>query len=165
VTVTRSLPIVRGLDRFSHPASWARLGGGEVSPMAAGSATTTLFVPETGRYGVWLGGAFRRRAEVRIDGRETGAERNQLSHAGGFEPFGEASLSRGSHRVTVNYGEADLRPGSDGDPFPLGPFVLSRSTADRPLIVVRPRDARELCTKRLDWIELVRSSVQTSKGE
>jgi hypothetical protein len=62
----------------------------------------------------------------------------------------------------VTYGKADLHPGSDGAPFPLGPVVLSRSTADRPLVYVRPRDARELCGKRLDWIELIRRQSKRS---
>jgi hypothetical protein len=162
VTVTATPPIVRGLDRFSRPGSWTRVGSGAVSPTTAGTATATITVPVSGRYGVWLGGAFRRRVDVRIDGKEAGAERNRLSHAGGFEPFGEPTLSRGSHRVTITYGKADLRPGSDGDPFPLGPFVLSRSTSARPLVHVRPRDARALCRKRLDWIELVRSRKRAS---
>jgi hypothetical protein len=40
-------------------------------------------------------------------------------------------------------------------PFGLGPLILSRFTADRPITYVRPGAARSLCGKSLDWIEVV----------
>ena len=53
----------------------------------------------------------------------------------------------------LRYDTGGLRPGSGGQPFGLGPLVLSMATADLPVTYVRPTDARSLCGKRLDWIE------------
>jgi hypothetical protein len=155
-TVERPAPVVRPLDRASVPRSWGEYGGGKVAPLDAGTIDVTMTVPKPGRYGVWVGGAFRREVEVLIDGRETADERHRLSHAGQFEPMGEAQLEAGPHRLTLRYGPADLHPGSDGEPFPLGPLALARATAEEPVEYVRPRDARSLCGKRLDWVEAVR---------
>jgi hypothetical protein len=48
----------------------------------------------------------------------------------------------------------DLHPGSGGQPFGLGPLVLSRAEAARSRIVqVPPGSAERLCGRRWDWVE------------
>jgi hypothetical protein len=44
-------------------------------------------------------------------------------------------------------------PGSGGAQFPLGPLVLSRTTAATPVTVVSRDDAKSLCAQNLDWVE------------
>jgi hypothetical protein len=114
-------------------------------------------VPASGRWGVWLGGAYRNRLEAEVDGRRIAVRRNHLEHFGQYTQLGERELTRGTHRVTLRYGGPDLHPGSGGAQFEMGPLVLSRTTADLPVTYVRPAKARTLCGKSLDWIEALGS--------
>jgi hypothetical protein len=102
---------------------------------------------------VWLGGSFRRRLEARVDGKELAAKRHRLNGVGQFEAMGETELSAGRHRLSLTYSGKDLRPGSGNNPFPLGPIILSRTTADTPVSLVRPSQATSLCGQPLDWVE------------
>jgi hypothetical protein len=117
-------------------------------------AVRSVAVPAGGRYGIWIGGSFRGRVEVRVDGRAVGAARGRLEHPGQYTPLGDVELGPGAHTVTLTYAAGGIRPGSGGPAFPLGPLVLSRTTADLPVTYVRPADARSLCGRRLDWIEI-----------
>jgi hypothetical protein len=110
-------------------------------------------VPAGGRHGLWLGGSFRDGLDVLVDGRRVSSLRHQLNNQGQYTPLGEADLSAGPHTVTLRFSGADLRPGSGGPPFQIGPLVLSTSTADLPVTVVTPANARSLCGRRLDWVE------------
>jgi hypothetical protein len=155
--VVRTPAIVIELSQTVHPADWQSGANPAVLLPRAGSIEAGVQVSTAGRYGVWIGGSFRRRLEVLVDGRSVGAHRDQLNNDGQYTPLGDAVLSPGVHRVTLRYGGADLRPGSGGPPFPLGPLVLSRATADRPVTYVDPANARTLCGKSLDWVEALAS--------
>jgi hypothetical protein len=117
----------------------------------------SISVPASGDYGVRVGGSFRSRLEVTVDGREAGAQRQQLNWPGNFTLFGNLPLSAGAHTVRVHYNGPDrFHPGSGGqEPNGAGPLVITRGTADRPVRYVKPQDAATLCGKRLDWIEAV----------
>jgi hypothetical protein len=156
ITVERPPPVSVPLDQTAYPPGWHANGGGQLTPASAGRVQTLFSLPRAGRYKLWVGGSFRRQIQLRIDDRTVASARNDLSHAGEYVPLGAADLSTGVHNLELIYGKADLRPGSDGEPFGLGPVVLGTTTADSPLVVVAPRDARSLCGKRLDWIEAVR---------
>ena len=119
----------------------------------AETVEASVDVPAAGRYGIWLGGSFRDALEVSVDGRRASSLRHQLNNQGQYTPLGEASLSAGRHTVTLRFSGADLRPGSGGPPFGIGPLVLSTATADSPVTVVTPANARSLCGRRLDWVE------------
>jgi len=140
-----------------HPSSWtpATPGVNYVLPNSSGTATTVTTLSDGGRYGVWIGGSFRGRVEIDVDGVSAGSTRNQLSHGGSYAELGSLSLRPGRHTITLRYGRGFFHPGNAGDVFPLGPIVLSRETADRPVFYVRPSQARSLCGQRLDWIEAV----------
>jgi hypothetical protein len=123
-------------------------------PSGSGSATIDIAVPAAGRYEIWLGGSFRDRVDLSVDGQMIGARRNRLDHDGQYTPFGELELAAGTHTVTLRYSGPGLRPGSGGVLFPIGPLVLSTATvADLHVKVIPAARARELCGKRLDWIE------------
>jgi hypothetical protein len=158
-TVRRRASTVLDLSRAAHPITWQPSGQppGVVSPASAGTLMASVAVPASARYDVWLGGSFRRELEVSIGGTLVADERHNLSHSGQYMPLGSMRLPRGLHQVEIRYGEQDLRPGSGGPPFPLGPLVLSRGSTDPPVRFVSPAAAPSLCGKRLDWVEALGS--------
>jgi hypothetical protein len=83
--------------------------------------------------------------------------RHELSHSGQFVPLGSLHLSAGTHLVRLRYDEPALRPGTTGAPFELGPLVLARDTINEPVRRLPPRQARDLCNERLDWVEALKS--------
>jgi hypothetical protein len=127
---------------------------GAVYPGREARFDATVAVRRAGRHLLFVGGSFRRKLEVSIDGRVVSTKRHRLSHDGMYEPLGEVELPRGSHRVEIRYRPADLAPGSGGPAFPLGPLYLVRPS-DPEVQVVPVRAARGLCRQRLDWIESV----------
>jgi hypothetical protein len=127
---------------------------GAVYPGREARFDATVRVRRPGWHLLFVGGAFRRRLEVFVDGRRVTSLRHHLSHAGQHEPLGGVELGRGSHRVEVRYRPAVAAPGSGGPAFPLGPLYLVKATA--PLVeLFPPRAAQRLCRQRLDWIESV----------
>ena len=154
VAVRRSDPIVVDLASATRPMDWPATQGvaGAVTPGSEGSVETLVHVPAAGRYGIWVGGAFRRELDALVDGKVVSKQRNELSHSGQYIPLGEAPIAAGVHRVALHYGGEDLRPGSGEPPFYLGPLVLARPEYSQ-VRLVSPRDARSLCGERLDWVE------------
>jgi hypothetical protein len=153
-TVIRPPATVVELSRASHPATWQVSNDpGIVVPTGPGTLDTDVDLTSTSRYALWLGGSFRGHLKLAVDGRVVGQARDQLNTYGEFTPLGEVPLPAGVHRLTLRYGGADLHPGSGGGDFPLGPLVLSRGDADRPVTYIRPGNARFLCGKSLDWVE------------
>jgi hypothetical protein len=151
--VERPPSVVVGLDGAASPSGWGSNAAGYVVPDGAGTLQVPVQVPSAGRYSLWLGGSFRDRLEVLVDGRRVETIRNQLNNSGQYTPVGSADLSSGAHTVTLRYGGPDLMPGSGGAQFPIGPLVLSRTTAATPVTVVSPDDAKSLCAQNLDWVE------------
>jgi hypothetical protein len=155
--VIRPPATIVALGQASYPSTWRASSGSPdlVYPSRSGTLTTGVPVSTTGRYGLWLGGSFRRRLTVSVDGRPLAADRHRLDLPGVYTPLGEVELDGGLHQVVLRYSAANLRPGSGGPPFPLGPLVLSRHTDELPVTYVQPSDARSLCGKSLDWVEAI----------
>ena len=122
----------------------------------AGAIGRNFTVPRAGRYGLWLGGSFRGRLRLYVDGRLVADARNRLVGPA-YEPLGSAVLRAGSHELILRYGGADLHPGSGGRQFGLGPLILSRGPEDVPVLYVPSAEARRLCGRTLDWIEALGS--------
>ncbi len=145
--------VVVDLGRAALPTGWASDAGGHVFPRKGGGAIVERFtVPRTGRYDLWIGGSFRSRLRLYIDGRLVAEARDRLIGAG-YEPLGQAALRAGGHRLVLRYDGADLHPGSGGFQFGLGPLILSRGRESLPLVYVPSAAARTLCGRNLDWIE------------
>jgi hypothetical protein len=118
----------------------------------------TVDLPVEGMYGAWIGSEFRGRLGLAVDEHAIGEARHELK-PGQFTLIDERPLPAGRHAVRIDYGGPDLRPGSGGRPwFGLGPLVFSRSTAERPVLYVPPRNARSLCGRSLDWVEAIGAS-------
>ena len=143
------------LSGATFPATWlpSTADPGSFFPHGDGTLQATVSVPRARRYDVSIGGSFRRRLEIWVDGKLVGKARDQLNHPGAFTPFGSVSLASGQHSILLTYGGANLLPGSGGVPFALGPIVLSRTTEELPVTYVQPGNARSLCGKSLDWVE------------
>jgi hypothetical protein len=156
-TVLRPADVSVDLSQALHPPGWGT-GQGSLVPAGAGTVEASVQLPASGRWGVWLGGAYRDRLEAIVDGRRIAVVRNHLEHFGQYTQLGELELTRGTHRVTLRYGGPDLHPGSGGVQFEIGPLVLSRTTANLPVTYVRPSDAGSLCGKNLDWVEAIAGS-------
>lgn len=140
------------LASMRHPVSWDS-GANYLLPDSSGTATGQVALADGGSYGVWIGGSFRGRVEVEVDGVPAGSMRNRLSHGGSYAELGSLRLTPGRHRVTLRYQRGFFHPGNTGEIFPLGPIVLSRETTNRPVFYLPPSQARSLCGQRLDWIE------------
>lgn len=122
------------------------------------TSTASIELPTRGRYGIWIGGSFRSRLEIRVDGRLVGSNRDQLNWPNNFVLMGDEPLDPGTHTVTLLYQGPDVfHPGSAGEPpFGTGPLVIAEGTADRPVEYIQPSDAPTLCGRNLDWIEVVK---------
>ena len=157
-SVSRPNPIVRELSQVQHPAGWTGdpSDASVLYPQHTGTMQFAMLVPSSARYGVWIGGAFRGRLEIWIDGKLVDSRRNDLSHAGQWVPMGDALVPAGSHQVKLDYKTGGLHPGSDGEAFPLGPFALAPETVNTPVSYLPARRSSSLCGKRLDWVEALR---------
>jgi hypothetical protein len=153
--VRRDRAIVIPLSRLAHPPDWQPNADDPaiLFPDGAGTLHANARVVEPGRYGIWVGGAFRGEVEVTVDRDRVASLRHELSHAGQFVPLSNLRLEAGTHAVTLRYSEPVLRPGTSGAPFPLGPLVLARDTIDTPVTQLPAKRASELCGRQLDWVE------------
>ncbi|MCO5315811.1 MAG: hypothetical protein M9938_06595 [Solirubrobacterales bacterium] len=141
-----------------YPPGWVPdPAAGTLTPLSDGTATGTVVVPAAGRYRVWLGGSVRGRAEVRIGGVSAGSVRGVLNNNGQYMELEELDLAAGPAAVTVTYERAGaLRPATRDYPFGFGPVVIQ--PVGEPQLIRLPADrAEQLCGKRLDWIEAVRT--------
>jgi hypothetical protein len=116
-----------------------------------------LHVPVSARYAAWLGGSVRGGVTLFVDGKEIGEARHQLEEDGGFVELGQTRLDRGSHRVELRFGGADLHPGSGGFPRPeIGPLLFSSVDEEvGELVSIPPPESSRLCGRSWDWIEAV----------
>jgi hypothetical protein len=134
------------------PNGWRSDAGGHVFPTKGGALAKDFTVPRADRYGLWLGGSFRDRVRLYVDGRLVADARDRLTPSG-YEPLGQVVLGAGGHRLVLRYSGADLYPGSGGSQFALGPLILSRGPEGVPVRYVPSADAGTLCGRDLDWIE------------
>jgi hypothetical protein len=148
------------------PTSFGPAGTDPATVYLTKAATLNLSfsVPSSGNYDVWVGGSFRSRLKVFVDGSQVGSDRDQLNWPLNFTDLGQARLSAGNHVLTVRYTGPDLLPGSAGDSVSstgklasgLGPLAIAQGTNERPVTYVRPSNARSLCRNTLDWVEALR---------
>lgn len=151
--------VIEGDGTIGVPTSFGRYGQypGALRPNAATSVDAAFSVPSAGVYGIWVGGSFRARVGIAVDGHPAGSARDVLQWPANFVQIGKVRLTPGRHTFRLAYGGSDLRPGSAGlPPFGLGPFAVAEGTQDRSVTYLEPADARSLCGKSLDWIETLR---------
>ena len=86
---------------------------------------TTLSVPKTGRYELWVGGSVRGELTALVDGRAVGQIRHQLNHVGQYSSLGQVELAAGNHTLESRQRLARFRPGEAGAPWQTGPMVVT----------------------------------------
>jgi hypothetical protein len=122
----------------------------------AGDAGDLVQIPESGRYQVWVGGSFSRPIEVSVGTHLVGTLRRQVATAGQYLLAGDVNLDAGRQPVIVHRPDGDLSPGNAVGGELLGPVVLVRDGAEPGVTEIAPSQARSLCGKRLEWLEIVR---------
>jgi hypothetical protein len=153
--------VIRG-DDLQWPGEWIHDDvGHSLTPDTPGTAVAHIVLPSSQTYELWLGGLFTRGFRVGVDGRALGLVANQIFDIDGYAPVARLSLSAGVHTVTITYPSAGLGPGS-GD----NQYTTLDEIAFQPLqspvtemLRVAPRQARALCGRPLDWIEVVAPSA------
>ena len=155
VAAERPQPEIMPLTGFRLPPSRQAGSDGTVLPGGAGTLTGTIAVPRGGRIGFWLGGSFRDRVRLRVDGELVGSARDQLEETAQLTPLGFAVLRAGRHEVELRYEAGGWRPGSRGTPLRVGPLVAGRPATTAHLLRVSPAQAASLCGRPFDWIEAV----------
>jgi hypothetical protein len=124
---------------------------GTIVPATPGGASGSRFVPG-GRYRVWMYGTSGRPIEGFVDGRRVGSFKD-VNSPGQWNDVATVSLTRGRHVLGIKRPGGSLAPG-DAYAGRLGPLVLQPLAPER-LETVRPADARTLCGRALDWVEIV----------
>ena len=153
-SVARRPVIEVNLSTIPSPHGWRVDSDGRVVPNEdGGTLETDVRAPARERYNFWLGGSFRDRMRLLVDGKVIADMSHWINDSGQYAPFGTALLRRGAHRVVLEYQGPDLHPGSRGPQFGFGPLVLSRDDDNAPVTIVPSADARTLCGRNLDWIE------------
>jgi hypothetical protein len=127
---------------------------GTVVPVTPGGVAGRVEV-RGGRYRVWVRGSFGRPVRVSVDGRAIGAAKG-VNSPRQWHQVGELRLSPGSHRVVMRRGGGGLAPG-DGFVGTLGPVAFEPPLPE-PIARMPAAKARELCGRRVDWIERVRGT-------
>jgi hypothetical protein len=112
-------------------------------------------MPASGVRDIWVQGSFARGLEVSVDGKRVGSTRNEPSFTGQWIRFGARDLSAGTHDVELRYPGGSLRPGSGQQADTVGPVALVPREPRSELLEVMPAAAQSLCTKPLDWLEVV----------
>jgi hypothetical protein len=153
VASVRPQPRVFKLAAWQRPSSWSAGPGGTLLPVGSGIVNQTIDLLRGGRVGFWVGGSFRGRLQLYVDGAQIGSARDQLEETAQLTPLGDPVLTEGSHRVGLSYGGPGWRPGSRGTPFLLGPLVIGEPATAARLVRVGPAKATSLCGRTLDWVE------------
>lgn len=152
----RSDATVIEMGSLALPPQWELGGeGAYATPYGGGTAEGSFQVTKAGPFGVWLGGSPRGDVSIEIDGGEAGSDGIEMDHAGEYRQVGTVKLQPGAHTIALTYTEASpLAPGGGGEPFAIGPLVVSPATAAEAKVeFIDPSEARSLCGRSLDWVE------------
>ena len=170
VAFQRPEPVFARGDEVRWPGAWIHEPVAHaLLPTSPGTAVGHLMIPSAQNYELFLRGSFGRGVEVRVDGRTLGSVKDQLAGIPmGLVPVSDVFLFPGVHTVEYEYHSADLTPGS-GETLGNGKFAreshhtLLAAIVLEPLqhppselISVSPAEARSLCGRPLNWVEIVR---------
>jgi hypothetical protein len=159
VAASRRPVVIAPLGQLPHSSGWQpfRQDPTVLLPRKAGWIEFDLQARSSEETDFWLKGSFQPVTKLLLDGKLVGEAREELNYAGEYHYFGQAPVSKGKHRLRLEYGGADLHPGSAARGFAVGPLTLSEADSKETIRIIRPDDARSLCGKRLDWVEALSS--------
>ena len=158
VAYQRPEPIVVRGDQMVWPESWFHEpAGGNLTATTPGTGVAHIAVNSAQRYELWLGGGFSRGFEVSVDGRRVGRVKDQLANVGDYTPVADVFLEPGIHTFALRYPPSDLTPGSGDTTFTTLTAIALQPLESPPseIFTVAPAQARTLCGRPLDWIEIV----------
>ena len=144
-----------------HSLAWHGYGAypRALVPVSAGAFRSEVSSKTGGRHSVWIEGSFGREVRVLVNGRDVGSVSNETGNPGQYFRIGSIDLRAGPSSIRVVQTGGDARPGNGGWDSSLrhiGPVALSAEANDRREVEwMKPEQARELCSQRLDWIEVV----------
>jgi hypothetical protein len=164
----RAAPTFARGDEVLWPGKWIQDSAGHsLTATTPGTAVGHIIIPSTQSYELYLDGSFGRGFEVRVDGRNVGTVKDQLSGFLSSVHVADVFLSEGVHKFEYTYPQADLTPGN-GETLGTGEFavdvrftslaavVLQPQQYPRSeLISVSPAEVTRLCGLPLEWVELV----------
>ena len=157
IAYQRAAPIVLRADESTWPGLWAHeMAGRVLIPTTPGAVVYQVSVTSTQNYELWLDGDFSRGFEVSVDGRYVGRVKDELSGFSLYDSVANLPLTAGSHTIELTYPKADLTAGSgDTELTSLSAIALEPQSPPSELITVSAAQARTLCGRSLDWIEIV----------
>lgn len=157
VAAVRAPAVVVDQGTGERPGTWPASQGPptQIYPDSPGVTRLRASVPAAGEYDLWVQGSFARGLELSVDGSGVGSTPDELSFTGQWIRFGGRMLSAGEHTVELRYPSGSLEPGAGQQPETVGPLALMPREPRSELIDVAPAAARSLCTKPLDWLEVV----------
>jgi hypothetical protein len=144
--------------RSSFPPAWFvdSAEGQILRPVGPGKIVDSTYVPEPGRYDIWIEGSFGRGYDVSVNSRKVGRIDRELSGRDEYGYVATTKLERGRSVLMLVRAGGSLRPG-DGVLELLGPILLERRLAHHYVVrQVGHAGTRALCGRWLDWIEVVR---------
>jgi hypothetical protein len=146
------------LARLKRAPGWGELPDG-VGLYTPGDLNWRFEIPAGGRWRIWLKGDFGREVTVSVDGNELGGVSYESGNEGNYAKPLAVDLTAGQHRIIVRRGGGSPAPG-DHAPSKLVAIVLEPEAAAGvpPVKTMPPQRWRELCERKLDWIETVRRS-------
>ena len=157
---TRQESLTIAPTAWPRPNNWGEVSGFPYSLIPRqepGTVTAAVKLKRAGRYKLWIEGAFSERVQVSIDARPVGSATYQLGSPDQTVPIGETYLKAGSHSVDIEVPMNEpLAPGEALAQQTIGPLTLAPADESEPVRQIDPRDARSLCGRSLDWMEIVR---------
>jgi hypothetical protein len=155
--VTRTPNLNLDLNQSSLPLNWSPgNSSGSVVPKGNGGIESQVTVSQPGNYSIWVGGSYRGKVNLVIDGKDAYASSAQINHSNSYIQLGTIFLTTGTHRIQFTYTTSLFSPGSGGPSFEVGPVVFSHSSANLPVKIIAPSQLKSLCGKSIDWIEEIK---------
>ncbi len=112
-------------------------------------------VNNVSHFDLWVAGFAKGRVAVFMDGEPVSTVFGPFNGWSAIVKIGDLKLTSGPHVLKVVTDSPWLIPGSGGLSYPLGPFYLSDQNEKHSVELVSPENLNSLCTKPVDWIELI----------
>jgi hypothetical protein len=161
VAYQRPLSTVVLGDDLQWPGAWYHDSAGHtLTPYTPGTAVAHIVVPSSQEYEFWLGGSFTRGFEVSVNGHSIGQAKDQIFDIDGYVPMAKLYLKAGIvNTVDITDPSADTwTPGTGNNEYTmLSSIALQPLQSPQPeMLTASPQDAKSLCGRPLDWIEVVK---------
>jgi hypothetical protein len=154
---------VANVVQGSHPDYWKVLGPGTLAAYGAGTAQTTVTLPHSGHYDVWLQGSVGRPLSFYLDGRRIAGVSYEERYPNQFLLVGGGTFPAGTHTLRVVRGGGSLHPGS-GDAEQetggrtIGAIVFSPEDPSADRVHVAPASKMaQICAAPVgyEWLEVL----------